>query len=96
MPLARRVAKRGFNNKRFADKVAIVNVSDLESRFDDGATIGPAELVKSGLTKGRYDLIKVLGDGSLTKKFTVRVHRCSKSAVDKVTAAGGTVEVIHA
>ncbi|QDT51185.1 50S ribosomal protein L15 [Symmachiella dynata] len=95
-PLARRIAKRGFNNKRFATKVAIVNVSDLEQRFDSGATIDAAALAEANLAKGRFDVIKVLGDGDITKKFTVRVHRCSKSAEEKITAAGGSIEIIYA
>lgn len=94
MPLSRRIAKRGFNNKKFATKVGIVNVQDLEQRFEDGATIDPAALSSNGLAKGRFEVIKVLGDGELTKKFTVRVHRCSKSAEDKITAAGGSIELI--
>ncbi len=94
-PLARRIAKRGFNNKKFAVKVAIVNLGDLEKRFDAGATIDPETLLASGLAKGRYDEIKVLGDGEFSKKFTVRVHRCSKSAADKIAAAGGSLELIN-
>jgi len=94
-PLARRIAKRGFNNKQFAVKVAIVNVGDLEKRFDSGATIDPAALAESGLAKGRYDVVKILGDGDLSKKFTIKVHRCSKSASEKITAAGGSVELIY-
>lgn len=94
-PLARRIAKRGFNNKQFAVKVAIVNVSELEQRFDDGATIDPQMLTETGLAKGRFDEIKILGDGDISKKFTIRVHRCSKSAGEKVAAAGGTIEIIR-
>ena len=95
-PLARRIAKRGFNNKQFAVKVAIVNVSELEQRFDSGTTIDPALLAETGLAKGRFDEIKILGDGDITKKVTIRSHRCSKTAGEKIAAAGGTIEIIHA
>jgi len=91
-PLARRIAKRGFSNFRFATQVAVVNVSDLEAAFEEGATIGPAELMAKGLAKGKFDVIKVLGDGDLKKKLTVKAHRFSKSAEEKITAAGGSAD----
>ncbi len=94
MPLFRRMAKRGFNNKRFADVVAIVNLSALEHAFVDGDTVNRETLAEKGLAKGRFDAIKILGNGQLTKKLTVSVHRFSKSAEEKITAAGGTVERI--
>ncbi len=95
MPLARRVAKRGFNNKQFAAKVAIVNVSALESSFDDGATVDPQSLASKGLVSGKFDVIKVLGNGKLTKKLTVSAHRFSGSAEEQITAQGGSVERIY-
>jgi len=94
MPLARRIAKRGFSNKRFAVRVAIVNLATLEKAFKEGATVSPATLVEKGLVKGRFDLIKILGNGQLTKKLFVQAHRFSASAEEKITASEGTVERI--
>ena len=93
MPLVRRVPKRGFNN-RFALKVATVNVSDLEARFESGAEVNPATLRENNLAKTSCDVIKVLGDGELTKKLTVSAHRFSKSAQEKIEKAGGQVVVL--
>lgn len=92
VPMARRIAKRGFNNKYFATNVAIVNLSDLEATFDSGAEVSPDTLQASRLVQGRYDEIKILGNGNLTKKLTVKAHRFSKSAEEKIAAAGGSVE----
>lgn len=92
MPLMRRVAKRGFNNKYFAKVVAIVNLSALEASFDDGALVDLDALASKGLTKGRYDVVKILGNGDLTKKLIVKAHEFSQSAMDKITAKGGQVE----
>lgn len=94
-PLFLRVAKRGFNNKAFADKIVIVNLSRLESTFEDGAEICPKALEEKGIIGGKYDSVKVLGNGDLTKKFTVKAHRFSKSALEQITAKGGTAEVIE-
>ncbi len=91
-PLARRIAKRGFSNFRYAVVVTVVNISELERVFDDGASITPVELVSKGLAKGKFDIIKILGDGEIKKKLTVQAHRFSKSAEEKITAAGGSVE----
>lgn len=91
MPLARRVPKRGFNN-RFAKTVVCVNVRDLERCFQDGDRVDEAALRARRLVDGRFDYIKILGDGNLTKRLTVVAHRFSKSAVEKIEAAGGTVE----
>ncbi len=94
MPLYRRLPKRGFHNK-FRKIYAIVNVSDLEGRFESGASITPEEMVNSGLVKRIYDGIKILGDGDLTKSFKVSAHKFSKSAREKIINAGGSVEVIN-
>ena len=94
MPLFRRIAKRGFNNNQFAAKVAIVNVSSLERAFEDGAVVNAEALAEKGLAKGQFDVIKILGNGALTKKLTVQAHRFSKSAEQKIAASGGTVEKI--
>ena len=94
MPLARRIAKRGFSNKRFAPKVVIINLSTLEKAFQKGDVVNPETLIEKGLVKGRFDLIKILGNGDLTKKLTVSAHRFSKVAEEQITAQGGTVERI--
>ena len=93
MPLVRRIPKRGFNN-RFALTVAVVNVSDLEQRFDDGADVTPATLKERNLAKGRHDLVKVLGDGELTKRLNVSAHRFSAAAKEKIEKAGGQTTVL--
>jgi large subunit ribosomal protein L15 len=91
MPLYRRLPKRGFKN-RFRVEYEILNVQNL-SGFEAGATVGPEELVAAGLVrKGR--LVKLLGEGTVETKLTIRVHRASKSAFSKIEAAGGTLEVI--
>lgn len=94
-PLFRRVAKRGFSNNFFRLKVAVINVSSLEAAFEAGASIGPEELVARGLTNGKFDVIKILGNGDLSKKLTIRAHRFSDSAKQKIAAAGGTAETIE-
>lgn len=96
MPLMRRVAKRGFNNKYFARVVAIVNVSCLEAAFEDGATVDLESLAARGLTKGRFDVVKILGKGDLNKKLTVKAHEFSQSAMEKITARGGQAERVPA
>lgn len=94
MPLARRIAKRGFNNKRFAKAVAIVNVSVLNDVFENGDEVNPQVLADKGLLKGRFDLVKILGNGELTKKLQITVHRFSTTAEEKIKAAGGSIERI--
>ncbi len=93
MPLVRRIPKRGFNN-RWALTVAIVNVGDLETRFDDGAEITPEMLKAKNLAKGRYDLLKVLGNGELTKNLKISAHRFSRQAIEKIEKAGGEAVVL--
>ena len=90
MPMFRRVPKRGFNNK-FALTIFAVNVGDLETSFEVGEEVTPELLARKGLAKGVYDELKILGNGELTKKLTVSAHRFSKSAEEKIAAAGGTV-----
>ena len=94
MPLLRRIAKRGFNNNQFAPVIGEVNVAALEGAFDSGAVVTPELLKQMGLAKGRFDEVKILGHGDLTKKLAVSAHRFSKAAQDKITAAGGTVTVV--
>ena len=90
MPMFRRIPKRGFNNK-FALIVGTVNVADLEAHFEAGDEVTPESLRARDLAKYRYDVLKILGDGTLTKKLTVSAHRFSKSAREKIEQAGGTI-----
>lgn len=90
MPLVRRIPKRGFNN-RWGKIVAIVNVGDLDASFGAGEEVTPDTMRKKNLAKCRWDEIKVLGDGELTKKLKVTAHRFSKSAQEKIEKAGGQV-----
>ncbi|HAM33730.1 MAG TPA: 50S ribosomal protein L15 [Deltaproteobacteria bacterium] len=92
MPLQRRLPKRGFVNV-FREETAVVNVKDL-NRFEAGFVVDAEALRGEGLVKGACPGgIKLLGDGEVTRKLTVKVDRASKTAVAKVEAAGGTVEV---
>ncbi len=93
MPLVRRIPKRGFHNQ-FALDVAAVNVGDLQIRFEAGEEVSPATLKTRGLVKGRYDLLKVLGDGELTKSLKIFAHRFSASAKEKIEKAGGQITVL--
>ena len=93
MPLHRRIPKRGFTNI-FKREYAVVNLSDLE-RFDNGATIDEAALRTAGLVKGRYDGIKILGNGKLSKKLTVHAAKFSETAKKQIEAAGGTCQEIQ-
>ena len=93
MPLQRRLPKRGFNNI-FAKEIAIVNVAALDKRFEDGATVDIEALKATGLIKKELDGVKVLGNGEITKKLTVKVNAFSDSAKAKIEAAGGKAEVI--
>ena len=90
MPLMRRLPKRGFNNARFNDKALGVNVSDLEKCFEAGAEVTVETLAKAGFADNKKPLIKVRGNGELTKKLTVKVP-CSAAAKEKIEKAGGTV-----
>ena len=93
MPLVRRVPKRGFTNS-FAQKVASINVGDLNDLFNDGDVINPQTLRETGVLKRRYDVLKVLGDGEITKKLTVAAHQFSASAREKLEKAGAKIEVL--
>ena len=88
MPLVRRVPKRGFHN-RWGLQVAVVNVGQIEQAFEKGEEVSLEALAAKNLAKGRFDVLKVLGDGKLTKKLQVSAHRFSKSAVEKIEKAGG-------
>lgn len=91
MPIYRRLPTRGFNNARFAENVAIVNVSQLERYFEAGAEVNESSLREAGLVKGTCDSIKVLGEGELTKALKVDVSKVSASAAEKIAKAGGTL-----
>ena len=93
LPLFRRLSKRGFNNYEFRTVYATVNVGDL-NRFDEGTTVTPELLIESGLVKKELDGIKVLGNGELTKKLTVKADKFSSTAKEKIENVGGTTEVI--
>ena len=93
MPLARRLPKRGFNNI-FAKEIAILNVSDLEAKFEDGATVDVAAMIEAGLIKSACDGVKVLGNGEINKNLTVKANAFSNSAKEKIEKAGGKTEVI--
>ncbi len=93
-PLLRRIPKSGFVSAgRERITTAIVNVSDL-ARFGAGAAVTPASLRASGLVSGNYDRIKILGEGDLKLSLTVSAHAFSKSAMEKIAAAGGKAEVV--
>lgn len=94
MPLIRRLPKRGFINP-FSKKVAEVNLRDLE-QFDAGEIVDVEKLKLAGLLKRKYDLIKVLGNGELSKGLTIKAHAFSAGAKAKIEAAGGTAELIAA
>jgi large subunit ribosomal protein L15 len=92
MPLSRRVPKRGFRNV-FAKKYAIINVEQL-NKFNDGEIITPERLILDGMVKKIRNGIKILSKGEIKKNLTVKAHKFSKEAINKIEAAGGKVEVI--
>jgi len=93
MPLVRRVPKRGFNN-RWAKSVVVVNLGQIDQAFAAGEEVTPEALNEKNLAKGRFDVLKVLGDGELTKKLKVSAHRFSKTAIEKIQQAGGEMVVL--
>lgn len=93
MPLQRRLPKRGFNNI-FAKNIVTVNLSTLNSKFDDGADVTVETLVAAGIVKNSFDGVKILGNGKLEKKLNVKVSAYSESAKAAIEAAGGKAEVI--
>ena len=92
MPLYRRIPKRGFKNYNYKEIIGI-NVSKLDV-FENGTEVTVETLIEAGIVKNPRDGVKILGDGELTKKLTVKVNAFSKSAEEKITVAGGTCEVI--
>lgn len=93
MPLYRRLPKRGFKNTGRAN-VANLNVDQLAKAFEDGTEVTVALLQERGLVKGNFDSVKILGDGEIAKKLTVKAHAFSAGAKSKIEAAGGSVEVV--
>jgi large subunit ribosomal protein L15 len=93
MPLYRRLAQRGFSNYPFKKEYQVINLCEIEKRFENGETVSPASLVGKGLVKGPVP-VKILGKGGLTKKLNVSVEALSASAKEKIETAGGTVSVI--
>jgi len=94
MSMIRRIPKRGFNNKQFKNGYEVVNLANLVELFADGATIDEAALRKAGLIR-RHLPVKILaGGGDIKKKFTIKVHRVSESAIERIKKAGGTVEML--
>lgn len=92
MPIHRRLPKRGFYNI-FKKYYAIINVSDLE-RFESGSTVNEAALIQKRIIKGKYDGIKLLGDGEISYPLVVQVNNVSRAAREKIESAGGKVEVV--
>ena len=93
MPLYRRLPKRGFKNYNHKEIVTL-NVSQLEQYYEDGATVVSEDLIERGIIKDTKDGLKILGNGELTKKLTVKANAFSESAKQKIEAAGGKAEVI--
>jgi large subunit ribosomal protein L15 len=93
MPLHRRVPKRGFTNT-FRTEYAVVNLDQLDARFDAGATVTPDALREAGLVRSRHTPIKVLGRGEVTKALTVHAHKFSGKAAEKLAASGGKAEAL--
>ncbi|MDO4772390.1 MAG: 50S ribosomal protein L15 [Bacillota bacterium] len=93
MPLFRRLPQLGFNNKRFAKVWAEVNISRL-NQFENGATVGPKELIEAGIIKKVDDGVKIMGFGTFSKNLNVQAQKFTKSAIEKIEAAGGKAEVI--
>ena len=91
MPLYRRIARKGFSNAPFKKNVFSLNVDVLESRYSDGETVNKESLIAKGLLNEKADVVKILGNGELSKKLTVDVDKISASARAKIEKAGGTV-----
>lgn len=94
MPMTRRIPKRGFSNARFASVYETVNLKSIDKYFTDGAVVNAETLKAFGLVHANRDGIKILGDGEFSKKLHFKVDKISKSALEKVEAAGGKVELI--
>jgi large subunit ribosomal protein L15 len=93
MPLVQKIPKRGFNN-RWGKTVAVVNLGQIDEAFAAGETVTLETLAAKNLARGRFDVLKVLGDGELKKKLKISAHRFSESAAEKIKAAGGEMILI--
>mgnify|MGYP003499416577 CR=1 FL=1 len=94
MPLYRRIARKGFSNYPFKKEYVCINIVQLEAKFDDGATIDRTSLIEKGfLSSKETTLVKILGNGDVSKKYNVVVDKISESAKSKIEKAGGTVKV---
>ena len=93
LPLYRKLPKRGFNNYRFGKQYAVINVQSL-NKFNDGDVVDGATLIKLGMLNKLFDGVKVLGEGEITKKLTVKAAIFSASAKEKIEAVGGKTEVV--
>ncbi|CAN5472330.1 50S ribosomal protein L15 [soil metagenome] len=93
-PIHRRLPKRGFTNGRFKDEFAIVNIGDLDAKFENGATVDMAAVKKCRLVVGTFDGLRILGEGDVTKKLIVKADHFTKSAKEKIEAKGGTCDLI--
>ncbi len=93
MPLLRRIPKRGFNNRAFAERYSIINVGKLADLFKSGQEITPELLLEKGLVKKRTK-VKLLGNGEIGIALKIKVHKASSSAIEKVKQAGGEIEII--
>lgn len=93
LPLFRRLPKRGFKNALFKTRYAVINLSDLD-KFEEGCVVTPELLKEMGLVKKQLDGVKVLGNGTLTKKLTVKAHKFSDAALREIEKTGGKAEVI--
>ena len=91
MPLFRRLPKRGFNNAQFETRYNVINVGELETRFEAGAHVTRAALAEAGLIRDKHLEVKILGGGELKTKLTVEAARFSRQAAEKIKAAGGDV-----
>ncbi|HOS29222.1 MAG TPA: 50S ribosomal protein L15 [Treponemataceae bacterium] len=93
MPLYRRIAHRGFSNYPFKEEYAVFNLTEIEAKYENGETVDKESLIKKGILKKARSLVKILGDGNVTKKLTINVDKISASAKEKIEKAGGTVTV---
>ena len=93
LPLFRRLPKRGFSNAKFKTVYAVINLSDL-NKFEDGAVVTPEILKEMGILKNQLNGVKILGNGKLEKKLTVKAHKFSESAKESIEKMGGKAEVI--
>ncbi len=94
MPLQRRIPKRGFNNAQFRTVYNEINLAILELRFEDGAEVTPEILLERKIISKPLDGVKILAHGNISKKLTVKAHKFSKAAAEKINACGGSAEVI--